>query len=257
MAIDPTARVADGARIGEGVEIGPYCLVGPQVELGRGVRLIAPCQRDRRDDDRRQAPSFIRSRRSARRRNRSITAAARRKLVIGAHCELRESVTMNTGTEDGGGMTRVGEHGFFMVGSPCRARLPSRQQRQPCQQRRAWRSRLRRRLHLPRRPCRHPSIRADRRGRHDGRYVGCPRRHHPVRFCAWPDRRAGRFEHCRITAARRDAGRDASAAPRLSRLVLRRQGGSPSGSMRSSANSPTIRWSARSLRSSAPGVSAR
>ena len=41
MAIDPTARVADGARIGEGVEIGPYCLVGPQVELFSGVRLIA------------------------------------------------------------------------------------------------------------------------------------------------------------------------------------------------------------------------
>ena len=41
MAIDPTARVADGARIGEGVEIGPYCLVGPQVELLSGVRLIA------------------------------------------------------------------------------------------------------------------------------------------------------------------------------------------------------------------------
>src|SRR6202047_52452 len=41
MAIDPTARVADGARIGEGVQIGPYCLVGPQVELLRGVRLIA------------------------------------------------------------------------------------------------------------------------------------------------------------------------------------------------------------------------
>ena len=41
MAIDPTARVADGARIGDGVEIGPYCVVGPQVELGRGVRLIA------------------------------------------------------------------------------------------------------------------------------------------------------------------------------------------------------------------------
>ena len=41
MAIDPTARVAEGARIGEGVEIGPYCLIGPQVELGRGVRLLA------------------------------------------------------------------------------------------------------------------------------------------------------------------------------------------------------------------------
>ena len=41
MAIDPTARVADGARVGKGVEIGPYCVVGPDVELGDGVRLIA------------------------------------------------------------------------------------------------------------------------------------------------------------------------------------------------------------------------
>jgi UDP-N-acetylglucosamine acyltransferase len=39
------------------------------------------------------------------------------KLVIGARCELRESVTMNTGTEDGGGITRVGDRCSFMVGS--------------------------------------------------------------------------------------------------------------------------------------------
>ena len=37
--------------------------------------------------------------------------------MIGPRCEMRESVTMNTGTEDGGGMTRVGERCFFMVGS--------------------------------------------------------------------------------------------------------------------------------------------
>jgi UDP-N-acetylglucosamine acyltransferase len=41
MAIDPTARVADGARFGDSVEVGPYCLVGPQVELAPGVRLLA------------------------------------------------------------------------------------------------------------------------------------------------------------------------------------------------------------------------
>ena len=41
MAIDPTARVADGARIGASVEIGPYCIIGPQVELQRGVRLLS------------------------------------------------------------------------------------------------------------------------------------------------------------------------------------------------------------------------
>jgi UDP-N-acetylglucosamine acyltransferase len=41
MAIDPTACVASGARIADSVEIGPYCIVGPDVELQRGVRLLA------------------------------------------------------------------------------------------------------------------------------------------------------------------------------------------------------------------------
>ena len=42
-AIDPTARVADGARIAASVEIGPYCLVGPQAELKDGVlSLVLP-----------------------------------------------------------------------------------------------------------------------------------------------------------------------------------------------------------------------
>ena len=31
------------------------------------------------------------------------------RLVVGADCEIRESVTMNTGTEDGGGVTTVGD----------------------------------------------------------------------------------------------------------------------------------------------------
>jgi UDP-N-acetylglucosamine acyltransferase len=116
MAIDPTARVADGARIGESVEIGPYCIIGPQVELGRGVRLLSHvnitgvttigdetviypfCSLG-------TPPQSVRYRGGA------------TKLVIGAHCELREGVTMNTGTEDGGGTTRIGERCSFMVGS--------------------------------------------------------------------------------------------------------------------------------------------
>ncbi len=39
------------------------------------------------------------------------------RLVIGACCEIRENVTVNTGTEDGGGVTRVGERCLMMVGS--------------------------------------------------------------------------------------------------------------------------------------------
>jgi UDP-N-acetylglucosamine acyltransferase len=36
---------------------------------------------------------------------------------VGADCDIRENVTMNTGTEDGGGVTEVGDKCFLMVGS--------------------------------------------------------------------------------------------------------------------------------------------
>ena len=39
------------------------------------------------------------------------------RLVVGADCDIRENVTMNTGTEEGGGVTEVGDRCFFMVGS--------------------------------------------------------------------------------------------------------------------------------------------
>jgi len=116
MAIDPTARVDDRARLGDDVEIGPYCLVGPDVELGPGVRLIAhvsvagvtaigegtvvyPFA------SLGTPPQSVRYRGGATR------------LIVGPHCELREGVTMNTGTEDGGGVTSVGERCLVMVGS--------------------------------------------------------------------------------------------------------------------------------------------
>src|ERR1700723_1462479 len=116
MAIDPTARVADGARIGSGVQIGPYCIVGPQVELKDGVRLIAHVNVAGVTtigeatvvypfSSLGTPPQSVRYR------------GGPTKLVIGARCELREGVTMNTGTEDGGGVTRVGERCSFMVGS--------------------------------------------------------------------------------------------------------------------------------------------
>ncbi len=116
MAIDSTARVAAGARLGEAVEIGPYCLVGPDVTLESGVRLLGHvnvtgvttigegtivypfCSLG-------TPPQSVHYR------------GGPTELVIGAHCDLRESVTMNTGTESGGGITRIGERCMFMVGS--------------------------------------------------------------------------------------------------------------------------------------------
>ena len=116
MAIDPTARVAAGARIGESVEIGPYCLIGPQVELARGVRLLSHVNVTGVTavgegtvvypfSSLGTPPQSVRYRGGATR------------LVIGERCELRESVTMNIGTEEGGGITRVGDRCSFLVGA--------------------------------------------------------------------------------------------------------------------------------------------
>jgi len=116
MAIDPTARVADGARLGEGVAIGPYCLVGPQVELKDGVRLIGHVNVTGVTTIGEGTVVYPFSSLGTPPQSVHYRGGPTR-LSIGAHCDLRESVTMNTGTEDGGGVTRVGDRCFIMVGS--------------------------------------------------------------------------------------------------------------------------------------------
>jgi UDP-N-acetylglucosamine acyltransferase len=116
MAIDPTARVADGARIGEAVEIGPYCIVGPQVELKRGVRLLSHVNVTGVTTIGEETVVYPFSSLGTPPQSVHYKGSPTR-LVIGANCELRESVTMNTGTEAGGGITAVGDRCSFMVGS--------------------------------------------------------------------------------------------------------------------------------------------
>src|ERR1700683_1597578 len=108
MAIDPTARVADGARIGEGVEIGPYCVVGSRVELCDGARLIAHVHVTGVTTIGEHTVVYPFASLGTPPQSVHYRGGATR-LVIGAHCEIRESVTMNIGTENGGGLTTVGE----------------------------------------------------------------------------------------------------------------------------------------------------
>jgi UDP-N-acetylglucosamine acyltransferase len=116
MAIDPTARIAAGARIDASVEIGPYCIIGPQVELQRGVRLLAHVYLTGLTTIGEGTVIYPFSSLGTPPQSVHYRGGATR-LVIGAACELREGVTMNTGTEAGGGITRVGDRCSFMVGS--------------------------------------------------------------------------------------------------------------------------------------------
>ncbi len=114
--IDPTARVADGARIADDVEIGPFCIVGADVELGSGVRLVSHVNVTGHTTI--GARTTIYPFASLGTPPQSIAYRGEpTRLTIGADCTIRESVTMNPGTQAGGGLTSVGDRGFFMVNS--------------------------------------------------------------------------------------------------------------------------------------------
>jgi UDP-N-acetylglucosamine acyltransferase len=115
-AVDATARVASGAVIGTDVSIGPYCVIGPDVVLGDGVRLVAHVYIAGHTAIGPRTVVYPFASLGTPPQSTRYRGGPTR-LMIGADCDLRESVTMNVGTEDGGGVTTVGDHGFFMANS--------------------------------------------------------------------------------------------------------------------------------------------
>jgi UDP-N-acetylglucosamine acyltransferase len=114
--IDPSARIDDKAVIGPGVTIGPYCTVGPGVTIGEGCQLLAHVNLTGHTTIGRR--TVIHSFASLGSPPQSVHyRGGPTRLVVGADCDIRENVTMSTGTEDGGGVTEVGDHCFLMVGS--------------------------------------------------------------------------------------------------------------------------------------------
>ena len=116
LAIDPTARVAPSAVIGSGVEIGPYCVIGPKVAIGDKCKLVAHVHVA--GDTTIGAGTAIYPFTSLGTPPQSVHyRGGATRLTIGARCQIRESVTINIGTEDGGGITTVGDDCFLMTGT--------------------------------------------------------------------------------------------------------------------------------------------
>ena len=112
--VHATALVERGAELAEDVSIGPFCVVGPRVRLGRGVRLeshVVITGRTTLGPDCRVFPFACLGHRP----QDLKFAGAETVLTIGAGKQIREHVTMHPGTEGGGGVTEVGDHGLFMA----------------------------------------------------------------------------------------------------------------------------------------------
>lgn len=116
MSIHPTAIVDKGAEIGEGASIGPYCIVGPNVKLGAGAVLMSHVA---------VAGATTIGPRTVVHAFASIGGPPQHgvykgeptQAVIGADCVIREHATINLGTAEGRGVTRVGDNCFLMTAS--------------------------------------------------------------------------------------------------------------------------------------------
>lgn len=121
MSIDPTAlvhpsaHIEDGATIGPDCRIGPFALIGPDAVLGGGVEVkshaIVTGWTEIGDETTifpfavlGEVPQDLKFK------------GEKSRLIIGARNRIREHVTMNLGTEGGGGVTKVGDDGLFMAG---------------------------------------------------------------------------------------------------------------------------------------------
>jgi len=115
-AIDPTARIEPGAVIGHNASIGPYCVIGPHVELGDGCKLLAHVHIAGHTTIGPRTVVYPFASLGTPPQSVKYRGGPTR-LVIGAECEIREGVTVNTGTEDDRGITEVGDRCCLMVGS--------------------------------------------------------------------------------------------------------------------------------------------
>ena len=113
--IHPSAVIEPGARIAPDASVGPFCVIGPQVVIGPGVTLhshvvvtgdtvIGPGCTVFSFAVVGEVPQDLKY------------AGEPTRLRIGARTRIREHVTINTGTAQGGGETVVGDDCLLMAG---------------------------------------------------------------------------------------------------------------------------------------------
>jgi UDP-N-acetylglucosamine acyltransferase len=107
-AIDPSATIADD------VEIGPFCVIGPEVTLGPGCKLVNNVTIIGHTTVGRDNTFYPNCVIGANPQDKKYRGGLTR-LEIGDNNQVREAVTIHTGTEKGGWVTRVGSNNLLMI----------------------------------------------------------------------------------------------------------------------------------------------
>ena len=114
--IHNSSIIEKSAKIGKDVKIGPFCYIGPKVQINDGVELVSNIHIEGKTRIGKETRIFPFA---------SIGTAPQdlkykgenNSREIGENNTIREYVTINPGTEGGGGKTVIGNNCLFMISS--------------------------------------------------------------------------------------------------------------------------------------------
>jgi UDP-N-acetylglucosamine acyltransferase len=112
--IHPSAIVAPGARLADDVDVGPFTTIGPHVSIGAGTRIAGHCVIDGHTSIGRDNVFHPFASIGGPPQDKKYAGEPTR-LEIGDRNTFREGVTVNTGTVQDAGVTRVGDDNWVMA----------------------------------------------------------------------------------------------------------------------------------------------
>jgi len=116
IEIHPSSVISPQAELADGVVIGPFCVVEGDTRIGRGTRLRSHVAVGPHTEIGEDNVFYPHSAVGMEPQDLKYRGGATR-LVVGNRNMVRENCTIHRGTEDGGGITRVGDDNLMQVGA--------------------------------------------------------------------------------------------------------------------------------------------
>tara|TARA_B100001175_G_C19384008_1_gene578002 strand:- start:222 stop:1004 length:783 start_codon:yes stop_codon:yes gene_type:complete len=114
--IHKSSVIEKKANIGKNVKIGPFCYVGPKVQIEEGVELVSNIHIEGNTKIGKNTKVFPFASIGTRPQDLKYKNEPN-SIIIGEANTIREYVTINPGTERGGGKTIIGNNCLFMISS--------------------------------------------------------------------------------------------------------------------------------------------
>lgn len=118
MSVDvhPSSVVSKDAELGYGVVVGPFCVVEGNARIGARTRLRSHVVIGTHTEIGEDCEVYPHATVGMQPQDLKYRGGPTR-LLVGSRNVIRESCTLHRGTEDGGGITSIGDDSLFMVGT--------------------------------------------------------------------------------------------------------------------------------------------